>query len=95
MARYLMTCEHTPEECLEELDSIFAFSHALLDRFDWACKDGDHTGWVIVEAQDEMTARRFLPTNIRSKARVRKVVKFTPDDIKASHAAMEAPPPMA
>lgn len=95
MARYLMTCEHTPEECLQELDSVAAFSHELLNRFDWACKDGDHTGWVIVEAQDEATARQFLPTNIRAKARVRKIVKFTQDDIKAAHAAMEAAPPMA
>jgi hypothetical protein len=90
MARYLLTCEHVPEDCLGDLDSIFSFSHELLGRFDWGCKDGEHVGWVVVEAQDEATARMLLPTSIRRKARVRKVNKFSQEDLQAAHEAIAA-----
>jgi hypothetical protein len=93
MARYLVSCEHTPEECVTELDSIMAFSHQLLDRIDWGCKDGEHVGWFVVEAQDAATARMFLPTNIRAKAKVRRVVKFSVEDIQAMHEPVEPPTP--
>jgi hypothetical protein len=85
MARYLLTVPHTYEECVAELDSVFAHSRELLGRFDWGCKDGEHVGWVVIEAGNEATARSLLPTNIRSKASVRLVNKFTPEEIQAMH----------
>ncbi len=85
MARYLVTCLHTPEECVAELDSIVGHSKEMLGRFDWGCKTGEHTGWAVVEAGNEATARMFLPSNIRAKASVCLVNKFTPEDIQSFH----------
>ena len=88
MARFFVELAHTPEDCVADLDSVMAHSHELFARFDWGCKDGEHAGWAILEAQDANTARRLLPTFIRDRAKVRGVVKFTPDDVKGFHEAM-------
>jgi hypothetical protein len=85
MARYLLTIPHTYEDCIAELDSVFAHSKELLARFDWGCKDGEHVGWVLIEAGSESTARSMLPIAFRTKASVRMVNKFTPEDIQAMH----------
>jgi hypothetical protein len=86
MARYLLTCPHTPEDCVPDIDSILGHSKELLARFDWGCKDGEHIGWVVVEAANETTARMMLPVAIRNKASLRLVNKFTPQDIEQMHA---------
>ena len=85
MARYLLTCPHTPEDCVPDLDSILGHSQELLNRFEWGCTDGEHVGWAIVEAGNESVARMLLPVSIRQKASVRQVTKFTPQDIKNLH----------
>jgi hypothetical protein len=85
MARYLVEVPHTSEECVRELDSVLGYSHELLNRFDWGCKDNAHIGWALVEAQDTATVRMMLPMSLRGKAKVFGVVKFTPDDVRAFH----------
>jgi len=87
VARYLLTVEHTLEDCTEALDSVFGHSKELLARFDWGCKDGKHVGWVVIEAGTEATARSLLPLTFRDKASVCMVNKFTPEDIQAIHNA--------
>jgi hypothetical protein len=62
-----------------------AYSHELLGRVDWGCKGGDHTGWVVVEAQDERTAKMFLPTSIRQEAHAVLLNKFTIEDVTSFH----------
>ena len=61
MARYLLSCPHTYEDCIGDIDSVLGHSKELLARFDWGCKDGEHVGWVVVEAGNEATARMMLP----------------------------------
>jgi len=85
MARYMLEVGHEPEDCVSELDSLMGHSHELLSRFNWACKDGQHVGWAIVEAGDQSTARMMLPIRVRSKARVFAVHTFTPEEIRAMH----------
>lgn len=87
MARFLLECPHTDEDCVAELDSIFGHSEELFSRFDWGCKVNDHRGWAILEAGDESTLRMLLPTRVRAKAKVVRLNKFTPEDVKSFHAA--------
>ncbi|HEY4686326.1 MAG TPA: hypothetical protein VII57_09810 [Dehalococcoidia bacterium] len=86
MARFLVEAHHVPEDCVRDLDSILGMSRELLGRFDWGCKHGEHIGWAVVEAQDQATARRLLPTTFRDKARVFQLTKFTPEDVKSFQA---------
>jgi hypothetical protein len=85
MARFFLEVPHTDEDCVRELDSVFAHSQELFARFDWGCKANEHVGWVVVEARDASTARMLLPTVVRAKARVVPVNKFTPEDVKSFH----------
>lgn len=85
MARFLVECPHTPEDCVEALDSIISFSKEAINRFDWGCEAGQHIGWAVVEAQDEATARLFLPTVIRRQAKVVLLNKFTVEDVQSFH----------
>jgi hypothetical protein len=87
MARYLVELPHTKEDCLEALDSVAAFSHALLDRIDWGCGADVHTGWLVMEAQDEATAKMMLPTNIRGRAKAVPLNKFSAEQVKSFHEA--------
>jgi hypothetical protein len=87
MARFLITCPHTPEDCIPELDSILGHSKELLNRFDWGCKGGEHIGWVVVEASDERTARTLLPANLRGRASAQHLNKFSAEDIHSFHAS--------
>lgn len=74
MDRYIIESPHAPEEC----DSVLADLHAAgyLHQFEWGCKDNDHTGWAIVEAENAEHARQIVPWYVRAKARIVRLVKF-------------------
>ncbi len=85
MAKYLVESPHTPEGCLSALDGFLAVGPEFLARFDFGCRTGEHTGWALLEAASESAARNMLPAGERIRARVVKVSKFTPEQIKAAH----------
>jgi len=85
MARYFIESPHTAEECQQVLDAILMMGTDFVDRFDFGCKDGVHTMWAVVEAESESAARKMVPAFVRSKARIVKVSKFTPQQIRAMH----------
>jgi len=87
VARFLVECPHTKEDCLEALDSVVALSHSLMDRFDWGCNDDVHVGWLMIEAEDASTAKMMVPTNIRAKAKAIQLTKFTPQQVMSFHEA--------
>ncbi|MGD0611938.1 MAG: hypothetical protein ABSB41_10525 [Anaerolineales bacterium] len=47
-------------------------------NFDWECEAGVHTGWAIVEAENESQARLIVTSRLRSKASAIRLCKFTP-----------------
>lgn len=85
MERYIVESPHTKDECLRALDEILAEGPAVLNKFDWGCQTGDHTGYAVVDADNENTVRNMIPTFLRTKARVIKVGKFTPEQIRSFH----------
>jgi hypothetical protein len=87
-AQYLVISRHTPEQCLQALDDISAEGSDVLAKFEWGCMAGDHTGYALVQAGSEAEALNIVPASIRSEARAIKVVKFTPEQIKAFHEKM-------
>lgn len=85
MARYLIESPHTTEECLRALDELLAVGPGVLAKYDFGCMSGDHTGYVIIEAGSEPEARNTVPSFLRGKARIVKVDKFSPEQIKSFH----------
>lgn len=86
-AKYLIESPHRHEECLQALDELLAKGPELLDKFEFGCAAGDHTGWALVEAESESAARELIPSVVRDKARVVPVTKITPEQIRSYHAA--------
>jgi hypothetical protein len=83
--RYLIMTSHTPEKCLADLDAVLASKPDMLDRIEWGCKGGDHTGYLIVEAPTEQAARQMLPAPMQASARVVTLSRFSADDIRSFH----------
>ncbi len=80
MEKYLIETPHSAQDCKLLVDQIYAMGY--LYHFDWGCKAGVHSGWAIIEAEDEAQARLVVPSIVRRHARVVKLNKFAgnPDD---------------
>jgi len=86
MSTYLVTSKHTGEQCLQALDEILAKGKDTLNKFVFGCKDGDHTGYAIVDAERLSDALSLVPDFLQEQACITKVAKYTPAEIKAYHA---------
>jgi len=83
MDRFLVETPHTDENCLDLLGLINAAGY--LSHFEWGCMNGVHSGWAMIEAENEAQARLVVPPLVRGQARVVKIVKFTPSMLNALH----------
>ncbi len=83
MDRFLVVSPHTDEDCVNALKQVLAAGY--LTHFDWGCKDGDHTGWVILEAENAKEALMVVPSGQRQKARAVRLVKFSADQVAKMH----------
>lgn len=84
MDRFLVISPHTKGDCVKALKEIHAVGY--ITHFDWGCMDGDHTGWLVLEAENAQQALMVVPTVQRQNAKVIKLVKFSPQDVEAMHA---------
>jgi hypothetical protein len=85
--KYLVIVPHTAEECLKALDDME--TSKALDKFEFGCKAGDHTGYAIISATSEQEALKIVPADQREKARAVMLTKFTPAELKAIHEKMK------
>jgi hypothetical protein len=74
MDRYLIESPHTAEDCDKAIEEIAMAG--FLHHFEWGCKDGVHSAWAIIEAENREHARQIVPWMMREKARIVKLVKF-------------------
>ncbi len=86
MALYLVTSVHEPEQCLDALDEMEAKGSDILGKFVFGCKEGDHTGYAIVDEESRDAALSLLPDSLQETACITKVERFTPADIRLLHA---------
>ena len=83
MERYLVISNHTEADCTKALRQVEAAGY--ITHFDWGCKDGEHTGWAIVEADNSSEAMMVVPSMGRKMARAVKLTKFSPKDLGIEH----------
>jgi hypothetical protein len=87
MPRYMIQSSHDPDpaSCLRVIEAfMYAGSHYLTNT-EWGCKDGQHTGWLIVEANDDVAARLMVPPVIRKTATLVKLTRFSPEQVIGMH----------
>ena len=83
MERFLVIAPHTVEECKQALEQVLAVG--FITHFDWGCKDGEHTGWAILEAENAKEAMMAVPPAQRHSASIVRLTRFSPADIEAMH----------
>ena len=88
-SRFQVIVSHTPEQCLSQLDKISAKGSDILNKFEWGCKSGNHTGYALIEADNDAAVKSMLPMEIQSDLRIVKVDKFTQADLQAIHEKMK------
>ena len=86
MTKYLIASRHEPDECTRALDEELAMGPKILDKFVYGCKEGDHTGYAIVDVGNLSDALAMVPGFLQESACVTKVDKFTPAEIRSYHA---------
>jgi hypothetical protein len=55
----------------------------LLTHADWGCKDGNHSAWLVVEADTKDEARYQVPPVYRGSARITRLNKFSMAEIES------------
>jgi hypothetical protein len=88
MQRFLIETPHSASDCQMLVDQVYAMGY--LYHFDWGCEAGVHSGWAIIEAENEADARLAVPPIVRNKARIIQLNKFT-DSTVLSHASPSYP----
>jgi len=85
MAKYFIASPHTKEECVRALEDTLAQGPQVLAKYEYGCMAGDHTAYAFVDAPNETSARNYVPSSLRAKARFVEVSQFTPEQIKSFH----------
>jgi hypothetical protein len=83
MDRYIVESPHTAGDCKKALKDVLAAGY--LSHFDWGCADGDHRGWVVIEAANAEEAMMVVPSSHRPAAKVVKLTKFSRAQIEKMH----------
>ena len=83
MARYLIEVPHEPEvqACARVVQVFLATGSHLLSQADWGCLDGQHSAWIIVEADCKEQARYAVPPAFRADAKIVGLNKFTMEQV--------------
>jgi hypothetical protein len=82
---FLIIDSHTVEECMASMDQLKAKGNDFMQNVYWGCHSGDHTAYMIIEAENETAARNMLPEAARDHAKIITVEKFTVEQIEAMH----------
>lgn len=83
MDRFLVISPHTPAVCKDAIRQVLFAGY--ITHFDWGCLDGDHTGWVIIEAENAKEALMVVPSGQRHIARAVRLTKFSAADLEKTH----------
>ncbi|MGE5188436.1 MAG: hypothetical protein ACM3NF_00075 [Gemmatimonadota bacterium] len=83
MARFLIEVPHEEDEvaCARVVEIFLKSGSHFVTHTDWGCMDGEHKGWLVVEADTKDEARRILPPAFRGQARIVGLNKFSMEQI--------------
>jgi len=87
MAKFMIEMPHNSDQCQEVLGEMATEVAPLLKEAWWGCMDGNHTGWVTVDASSKDEALMKIPEQRRGEVKVTEVKQFSAEDLKMSHAA--------
>ena len=83
MAKFLIEVPHEPEAraCALAVQILLETGSHYLTNAEFGCFDGEHKGWVMIDAESKEEARRILPPVFRSQAKIVGLNKFTLEEL--------------
>ena len=83
MGRFFIEVEHEAEEiaCARAVKILLNTGSHFLTHADFGCNDGVHKAWIIIEAENKEAAKAIIPTDVRSKAKIVQLNKFSMEEI--------------
>ena len=84
MPRFLIETSHTSERegCIRALDAITKQGSHLATHIEWGCRDGVHSGWIVVDLNARDEALRLVPPQYRAGSRVIELSKWSRDELE-------------
>jgi len=83
MKKFIVISNHSGADCIRALKEVLAIGY--LTHFEWGCKDGAHTGWAILEAENKAQAMMSVPAFLRNQASVVQLTRFEEKMVEAMH----------
>lgn len=85
MARYMIQSPHDPThaDCERFKQSMMQAGAHFVANAEWGCADGNHTAWLIVEAENDQDARLIVPPVLRPRTTVTRLNRFGFADLMA------------
>jgi hypothetical protein len=83
MKQFIVISNHTGDDCVRALKETLAIGY--LHHFQWGCKDGVHTGWATIEANDRGEAMLSVPTFLRPQAQVVQLYTYREETVRSMH----------
>jgi hypothetical protein len=79
MMKFLIEVPHEAETmaCARVVHTFLSTGSHFLAQADWGCADGNHSAWMIVDAESREEARAIVPPPFRAEARIVGLNKFT------------------
>jgi hypothetical protein len=83
MTKFLIEVPHEAEQhaCLLAVKVLLSTGSHYLTHADFGCFDGEHKGWITVEAENKEEARSILPPVYRAQAKIVRLNKFTVEEV--------------
>ena len=84
MPRFLIEVPHEAESvaCARAVKLLLETGSHFLTHADFGCRDGDHRGWIVVDAENKDQARRMLPPLFRPTAQIVGLNKFSLEELE-------------
>ena len=78
MEQFMIQTSHDPShaDCERFMQSVYQAGAHFVANAEWGCKDGNHTAWLIVEAEDHFDACLIVPPVMREAAIVTRLNRF-------------------
>jgi hypothetical protein len=83
MPKFLVEVPHEaePQACFLAVKLLLSTGSHYLTQADFGCYDGEHKGWITVEAENKEQARSMLPPVYCARAKIVQLNKFTMEEI--------------
>jgi hypothetical protein len=85
MDEFIIVIPHEEEKisCIRAIKVLVETGSHYLTNARFGCHDGDHRGWITVEADSKEEARMIIPPTYRGVAVITKVNRFSLAELDA------------